>query len=290
MRCRQMSIGSAGVCAIAVAIIALAAGLLAAGADGGVSKELRVIASCTIAGSWTQTTETVGSTIWTITADGNAKETGLGYASGRATLAGSALKITWTTTNGWAGVYRWTLGPRCSGNGTLTFSKGPRSGESASSKVTGPPPKATSPSKPTASSARSTKRLQQDLRELGFFSGPLDGRTSAKLTQAIKDFQRNVGISSDGRCETRCNRALNQALELDDPSVADGSPPRSPASVKELQEDLRKLGFYNGALDGRTSPTLRLAITDFQRNAGLKADGTCERACQLAIVRALMRS
>lgn len=95
--------------------------------------------SCKLAGTWSDTTETVGSTTWTTSADGKAQESGLGNATGHATLAGSLLTITWTTADGWGGVYRWTLDKTCSGKGTLSFTKGPRSGDVVNSTVRGSP-------------------------------------------------------------------------------------------------------------------------------------------------------
>jgi hypothetical protein len=97
------------------------------------------VKSCRLGGTWFQTTETVGSTTWTTTADGKAQEAGLGNATGRATLTASVLTITWTTVDGWAGVYRWTLDKTCSGKGTLSFTKGPRAGETVNSTVRGSP-------------------------------------------------------------------------------------------------------------------------------------------------------
>jgi hypothetical protein len=101
-------------------------------------------ATCHLAGTWSQTTTDVGSTTWVITADGKAQEYGIGNASGTATLAGNVLTITWTTSNGYAGVYKWTLGANCSGTGTLTFTAvapgDQRAGKSFPSTVQGPPP------------------------------------------------------------------------------------------------------------------------------------------------------
>jgi hypothetical protein len=95
---------------------------------------------CTLAGTWSQTTENVGTTTWTTGKDGKAQEAGLGNATGKATFNRSVLTITWTTTNAWAGIYRWTLDAKCSGTGTLSFTKGPRSGEVLKSTVRGTPP------------------------------------------------------------------------------------------------------------------------------------------------------
>ncbi len=98
-----------------------------------------VAKTCKLAGGWSQTTETVGSTAWTTSADGKAQESGLGNATGRATLAGSVLTIVWTTADGWGGVYRWTLDKDCAGTGTLSFTKGPRAGDVLESTVRGRP-------------------------------------------------------------------------------------------------------------------------------------------------------
>ncbi len=95
--------------------------------------------TCKLAGTWSQTTDTVGSTTWRTFADRKAQESGLGNATGRATLAGSVLTITWTTADGWGGVYRWTLDKTCRGQGTLSFTKGPRAGDVVKSTVRGSP-------------------------------------------------------------------------------------------------------------------------------------------------------
>jgi peptidoglycan hydrolase-like protein with peptidoglycan-binding domain len=245
--------------------------------------------TCHLAGSWSQTTEQVGSTTWSITADGRAQESGLGNASGTATLSGGVLTITWTTTNGYAGVYRWTLNTQCGGTGTLKFDKtapgDTRQGKSFASTVTGPPPEDTD-----AVPSAGVRRLQSDLRRLGLYSGPLDGNESPRLITAVKNFQKRVGIRIDGRCDDeRCRSALKKALGLDDPKRPPGATPKAPRTVTELQRDLRKLGFYSGPLDGRYDAAVRTAVKRFQHDAGIPVDGTCTSRCQLAIVKALTR-
>lgn len=64
-----------------------------------------------------------------------------------------------------------------------------------------------------APSSRSTvTQLQRDLKKLGFFTGPLDGRTDERTKDAIKSFQLDAGIPADGRCGKRCQLALVRAL------------------------------------------------------------------------------
>lgn len=134
--------------------------------------------------------------------------------------------------------------------------------------------------KPTAA----VKRLQEDLKKAGVYTGPVDGRNSARTKTAIQDFQQSVGIKVDGRCLDICQKALKKLLALNDPS----SPtPASQKSVTQLQIDLKKLGFYNGPVDGRNDDAVTDAIKKFQRDAGIPADGDCSQRCKLALVKAL---
>ncbi len=80
--------------------------------------------ACTLAASWTQDTPGIGSTTWDIKSDGTATETGIGYATGKATLNGNKLHIDWKTGTGYSGYYEWTLDENCSGKGTLVFKTG----------------------------------------------------------------------------------------------------------------------------------------------------------------------
>ena len=56
----------------------------------------------------------IGSTTWTIGPDGNATETGLGDATGKATFSGRTLTITFVASDKvTAGTYTWTLTEDC---------------------------------------------------------------------------------------------------------------------------------------------------------------------------------
>jgi hypothetical protein len=94
--------------------------------------------SCTAVGTWVQTTDGIGPTTWTVVRGGQAHETGVGNATGKASLSGHVLKITFVASDKvTTGVYTWTLKPNCrSGTGTLRFT-GPatRAGETHASTV-----------------------------------------------------------------------------------------------------------------------------------------------------------
>ncbi|MFH1800683.1 MAG: peptidoglycan-binding domain-containing protein [Candidatus Omnitrophota bacterium] len=44
-----------------------------------------------------------------------------------------------------------------------------------------------------------------------------------------------------------------------------------------IQKALKKAGYYSGAIDGKVGPGTRDAITSFQKDNGLTADGICGR-------------
>ena len=44
-----------------------------------------------------------------------------------------------------------------------------------------------------------------------------------------------------------------------------------------IQKALKKAGYYNGAIDGKVGPGTRDAISAFQKDNGLTADGVCGR-------------
>ncbi|MGZ5393879.1 MAG: peptidoglycan-binding domain-containing protein [Mycobacterium sp.] len=62
------------------------------------------------------------------------------------------------------------------------------------------------------SSPSTVSELQRVLKNLGFYTGPIDGRGDEKVTDAVKSFQSDAGIPADGKCGKRCQLALVQAI------------------------------------------------------------------------------
>ncbi len=62
--------------------------------------------------------------------------------------------------------------------------------------------------------------LQQRLLDLGFKVGKVDGRFGHQTEQAVRDFQRNVGVPADGTCGPATLKALTRLA----PIVRGGSP------------------------------------------------------------------
>lgn len=105
---------------------------LAACAGAGPPAISSAASACPVAGSWSNEVTGLGVSVWTISADGAAREAGIGDASGRASVQDRALRIDWTT-GGYAGFYEVTLDASCrSGHGQMTWTRTPQGVEARS--------------------------------------------------------------------------------------------------------------------------------------------------------------
>jgi len=126
--------------------------------------------------------------------------------------------------------------------------------------------------------------IQGKLELLGLLPPPgerslpnLDARFDDECDRAVRSFQQQRGLSVDGIVGPATYRALDEArwrlgdrilsFSVAHPLVGD--------DVAALQRRLLELGFAAGRVDGVLGADTERAVRDFQRNVGLRADGTC---------------
>ncbi len=138
--------------------------------------------------------------------------------------------------------------------------------------------------------------VQQKLKELGFYSGSVDGVYGTGSIAAVKKFQQQNGLTADGLVGSRTYTALmsastgsssnsgsdNSSSSSDSTSgqdYAEGtlSYGSSGTEVKKLQQALKALG-YNVSADGSYGALTQMAVTQFQKRNGLTADGVAGSA------------
>ncbi len=138
--------------------------------------------------------------------------------------------------------------------------------------------------------------VQQKLKELGFYSGSVDGVYGTGSIAAVKKFQQQNGLTADGLVGSRTNTALmsastgsssnsgsdNSSSSSDSTSgqdYAEGtlSYGSSGTEVKKMQQALKALG-YNVSADGSYGALTQMAVTQFQKRNGLTADGVAGSA------------
>lgn len=122
--------------------------------------------------------------------------------------------------------------------------------------------------------------LQKQLHAAGYYNGPITG-FYGKLTQsAVNQFQQARGLKSDGI-------AGSQTLSVLQEATLSNAPPNSEPQgninalaigdrglpVSHLQQSLHTAGYDAGAIDGIYGAKTRAAVTQFQQDQNLTADG-----------------
>lgn len=131
--------------------------------------------------------------------------------------------------------------------------------------------------------------IQQSLMMLGYYDGEITGSYGNLTKEAVRLFQRANDLSSDGIAGRNTIKALAQAIEennrtQEDPWTADQptatQEPKTTfrlgdehSRVRELQEDLKALGFYTGSVTGRYGNLTKEAVRLFQRAHDIPSDG-----------------
>jgi N-acetylmuramoyl-L-alanine amidase len=116
--------------------------------------------------------------------------------------------------------------------------------------------------------------LQDRLAALGFAPDDPPGVFGDATAAAVSSFQAERGLPGDGRCSPETWSAIVEAgFGLGSRLLYRKTPMLRGDDVAELQSRLSRLGFDPGRVDGIFGDQTATALMDFQRNAGLLADG-----------------
>jgi hypothetical protein len=74
------------------------------------------------------------------------------------------------------------------------------------------PAQPTTPASPAVVPSASVKKLQQELGQLNYYEGPVDGIMGAQTTAAIKDLQRQANLPQTGTMNSATQKALDNYL------------------------------------------------------------------------------
>lgn len=121
--------------------------------------------------------------------------------------------------------------------------------------------------------------LQTKLHATGFELGSrgIDGVFDVDTESAVKAFQQSVGVLADGYVGPVTWRELVESgFHSGGRLLYLRQPPFRGADVMQLQRMLNDLGFDPGAVNGLFDARTARAAADFQKNAGLEADGVVD--------------
>jgi N-acetylmuramoyl-L-alanine amidase len=129
--------------------------------------------------------------------------------------------------------------------------------------------------------------LHERLSAFGFalVADPIDDFGDSTAV-AVEAFQRARGLPITGEVDAvTWARLVEAGWQLGQRLLFLTRPNQRGDDVAELQVRLAQLGFNPGRIDGIFGPVLEHALSEFQRNCGLPADGTFTRASLLELTR-----
>ncbi len=141
--------------------------------------------------------------------------------------------------------------------------------------------------------------IQSALKQLKFYTGDITGHFGTRTKEAIIKFQKKHKLLADGIVGEDTLRELYTAagIPLESSAVFSGESSSSSSSVsasssssssasgsvlhygsqndqvRQLQQNLYTLGFYNGSITGHYGSKTEAAVSAFQRSNGLSPDG-----------------
>ncbi|MEW5738249.1 MAG: peptidoglycan-binding protein [Myxococcota bacterium] len=118
--------------------------------------------------------------------------------------------------------------------------------------------------------------LQQQLKKLGHFDGPVTGYYGPITRGAVTSFESAKGLRRDGVADATMRRALAAAAAA--PQLL--RPGMRSADVKALQQQLRTLGFFRTTPTGYYGPITQRAVRAFEAKHQLRVDGNAGQAVQ----------
>src|SRR5262249_24914926 len=137
------------------------------------------------------------------------------------------------------------------------------------------------------SSGEAVRDLQERLLALGYdVSSDRLGSFGTSTAHALSTFQDTRGLRRDGVCDQETWSALVESgYTLGDRLLYRATPMLRGDDARELQRRLNALGFDAWRGDGIFGDRTAGALGEFQRNAGIAADGVCGPQTLSALVR-----
>ena len=116
------------------------------------------------------------------------------------------------------------------------------------------------------------EKLQSRLNKLGYLDAPVDGEFGSRTKDAVKLFQKAAGLKQDGVAGTATLKALAKKSAPQCGVYIELRKGDSGSRVKEMQEQLKKLGFLekvNSSYDKKTVA----AVEAFAKSVGVDSNG-----------------
>lgn len=125
-----------------------------------------------------------------------------------------------------------------------------------------------------------TSDIQSELAKMGYYDGALDGLIGPNTHSAIMRYQRENGLTGNGRATTgllehiKFNQRIRDAIKQSPVSKL----PKTATQIQKVQAGLADLGYAPGPIDGVMGEQTVQAIRSFERDHRLKVTGKVTEA------------
>jgi len=119
-------------------------------------------------------------------------------------------------------------------------------------------------------------KLQQRLRQLGYFQANPTGKFGRITKDAVIAFQRNAGLPADGITNQQTWNRLVSGSSSSYTTVLPNPTNLAPQQIRELQEGLRQLKYLQANPTGNFGSLTRDALIRFQQDYQLAANGIAD--------------
>lgn len=134
-----------------------------------------------------------------------------------------------------------------------------------------------------AAASSYTAALQQNLADTAYYAGGVDGVYGPATVAAVEALQEANGLPVTGTVD----KATADALQAELLALGGAAAQESLVSTAAVQQTLKLVGFWPGAVDGMWSPELTDAVTAFQTELGVEPTGTVDAATISAFQKAM---
>ena len=130
-----------------------------------------------------------------------------------------------------------------------------------------------------------TTALQTDLKQTGYYKGPVDGIYGPQTVDAVKQLQNDSGLPPTGLVDQATALALDKKLA----AVGAQAATQSLTQTSAVQTVLKLTGYWTGPIDGTWTPELTDALKQFQTALGVPPSGSVDAATLAAFEQALAK-
>ncbi|HXH14284.1 MAG TPA: peptidoglycan-binding domain-containing protein [Alphaproteobacteria bacterium] len=135
-------------------------------------------------------------------------------------------------------------------------------------------------------------QAQDELRELDYDPGPLDGILGPRTARTLRNYQRDYGLPVTGTLNAQTRRELLGAERTAVPEDWRQTPTATgrlltEGEIQVAEQNLAELGFDPGLVDGIFTAQTEAAVRAFQERRGLPVTGILDSTTQQRLLRGI---